>query len=185
VLRRHQRQVAGVVAGRLLLFVGGVVLLVDHDQTEVFERREECRPGTDDDLCSAFANSTPLPPTITFGEGGVEDRGLRTESPLDRARSGGRETDLRYQHETTTATRQNLFEAPQIDLGLARPGDALEEEGRVLFLGEDPTNRVDHFLLLVGQDMPAAVGFEDPALAARRRLFEPQHQARGVHRAQG
>ena len=85
VLRRHQRKVAGVVAGCLLLFVGGVVLLVDHDQTEILKRREECGPRTDDDSCPAFTDSPPLPPTISLGEGRMEDRRLRPESTLDRA----------------------------------------------------------------------------------------------------
>ena len=69
-------QVTGVVAGRLLLFVGGVMLLVDYDQAEIFKRREECGPWTDDDPCPAFTNSTPLPPTVSLGKGGMEDCGL-------------------------------------------------------------------------------------------------------------
>ena len=185
VLRRHQGKVAGVVARRILLFVRGVVLLVDHDQTEVLERREKRRAGADHDLRPAFANPLPLPPAITFGEGGMEDRGLRTEALLDRARSGGCETDLRHQYETTPAARQDLFEAAQIDLGLARPGDTLEEKWCVLPFCEGPTDRVDHLLLFVGQDVAVANRFEDPALTTLCLLFEPMHQARGIHRAQG
>ena len=114
----------------------------------------------------------------------MEDRRLGPESTLDRARGCRCESDLRHQHETTSAARQHLFQAPQIDLGLARPGDAFEEEGRVLIIDEGSTNRLDYLSLLIGQDMPAAGGFEGPPLAARRWLLEAQQQARGVHSPQ-
>ena len=148
------------------------MLLVDHDQTEVFERREEGGTGADDDLRPAFADAAPLPPTVALGKGGMEDRSLRSESPFHRSRGGRREADLRHQNETAPPIRQNLFETPQIDLCLARSGDALEQEGCVLFLGERCSDRVNDLLLFAGQNMPVFSRLEDPAGAARRRLLE-------------
>ena len=51
---------AGVVAGVALLLVGGVVLLVDHDQAEVANRREDGGPGADADAGLAAAQAPPL-----------------------------------------------------------------------------------------------------------------------------
>ena len=46
---RCDRDVAGVVARVAFVLVGGVVLLVDDDQTEVFDRREHGRARADAD----------------------------------------------------------------------------------------------------------------------------------------
>jgi hypothetical protein len=176
VLCGDEREVAGVVTRRFLLFVGGVVFLVDHDQSEVVERREEGGAGADDNLCPTLANSPPLPPALALGEGGVENRSLGPETPLDRARGGGRETDLGHKHETAPAARQNLFEA--------RTGDALEEKGRVVPASEGRTDRVDHLLLLIGEAVTFVVGSEDPAGSPRRRLCEPLQKTCGIHGAE-
>ena len=174
-----------MVAGCLLLFVGGIVLLVDHDQTEVVERCKERGAGTDDHFGRAFADPSPLPPAFSVGECGVEDRGLRAEAPFDGARGGGCETDLRHQHETAAASSQHVLETPQVDLCLARTGDALEKKGCVSFLGQGVAHRIDHLLLFIRESVAFTVGSENPSRAAWRGLLESQHQASSVHRPQG
>ena len=45
--RPNDGHIAGMVARRILLLVGGFVFLIDHDQPEVFERRKNGAPGAD------------------------------------------------------------------------------------------------------------------------------------------
>ena len=58
--RAHDRDVAAVIARRLVLFVRAVVLLVDDDQADVLERREDRRPRADDDVDLAAPDAVPL-----------------------------------------------------------------------------------------------------------------------------
>ena len=65
---------AGVVAGVALLLVGGIVLLVDHDQAEVADRREDGGAGADADARLAAAQAPPLVVALAGRERRVQDR---------------------------------------------------------------------------------------------------------------
>ena len=82
-LRAHDRHVAAVVARALFLLVRAVVLLVDDDQAEPVERREDRRTGADDDLDVAAPDPLPLIVALAVGEAAVLDR------RRDRRRPGG------------------------------------------------------------------------------------------------
>ena len=55
----HHRHVAGVVAHAVLLLVGGVMLLVDHEQPEIRIGQEQRRARADDDLHLAVRDRAP------------------------------------------------------------------------------------------------------------------------------
>src|ERR1700730_10158279 len=47
-LRERNCEITGVVANPVLLFIGGIVLFVDHDQAEITHPREKSRARADD-----------------------------------------------------------------------------------------------------------------------------------------
>ncbi len=65
---------AGVVAGGAPAFVAVLVLLVDDDEAEVFNRSEDRAPGPDHEVHFTVEDSSPLLQPLAGGEGGVEDR---------------------------------------------------------------------------------------------------------------
>src|SRR5688572_20886936 len=81
--RAHDRQVAGVVAEAILLLVGRVVLLVDDDEAEPRDRREECRAGADDRPRLAAPDAPPLRPALARPEPAVEHRDRVAEPAPD------------------------------------------------------------------------------------------------------
>jgi len=64
--------IAAVVAGDLVLLVGVLVFLIDQDQPEVRQRREDRGAGADDDAGDAFADAVPLVEALALGEVRVE-----------------------------------------------------------------------------------------------------------------
>ena len=76
-------EVAGVVARRELLLVGGVLLLVHHDQAEVGDRREEGRAGAEHHARLAARAPVPTP-------GGARRRPSRSAGWRGGRRSGAR-----------------------------------------------------------------------------------------------
>ena len=120
---------AGVVAGVALLLVGGVVLLVDHDQAEVADRGEDGRARADADArprrCAGAATRRSARP--------AERAECRTakRSP-SRARKRATACGVRPISGTSTiAPRpagQRRLDRGQVDLGLARAGDAVQEQ---------------------------------------------------------
>ena len=85
--------VAAVVARALVLLVRGVVLLVDDNQADLFERREDGRPRADDDVDVAAADALPLIVTLAVGEAAVLDGDALAERLAEkqpRRRASGR-----------------------------------------------------------------------------------------------
>ena len=118
---------AGVVAGVALLLVGGVVLLVDHDQAEVADRGEDGRARADADARLAAAQAPPLVVALAGGEGRVEDREAVAEPGPEARHRLRREADLGDEDDRAAAARQRRLDRGQVDLGLARAGDAVQQ----------------------------------------------------------
>ena len=65
--------VPGVVARVALVLVGGVVLLVEHDQAEPLDRREDRRARADADARGTAAQPAPLVVALARRQLGVQD----------------------------------------------------------------------------------------------------------------
>ena len=63
----------------------------------------------------------------------------------------GGEGDFRDQDQDIPAPGQGLFGRPQIDLGLAAAGDAVQQKGGILACRQGRDDLRQHLLLLVGQ----------------------------------
>ena len=148
---------AGVVAGVALLLVGGVVLLVDHDQAEVAQRREDGRARPDADARLAAAQPLPLVVALAVGEGRVQDGEAVAEPGPEARHRLRRQADLGDQHDRPLAPRQRRLDRGEVDLGLARAGDAVQQllarrgSGFSVERGDDALDRG----LLLGQQLAA------------------------------
>ena len=65
--------IASVVARRLLLFIGSLVFFIDHDQSEIYERRENGAAGADDDARPARMHLVPFIVPLAFRQMAVQD----------------------------------------------------------------------------------------------------------------
>ena len=131
----HHRHVAGVIMHAVLLLVGGVVLLIDDDQPEIGVRQEQRRARADHDRDFAFGDGRP-------GAGALARRELRM--PFRRAGAEARgeaveelrgERDLRHQDQALPAGADRVGHRLEINFGLARAGDAVEQRHGVTALG--------------------------------------------------
>ena len=132
---------ARVVARIRLLLERAVVLLVDDDEPEPRDGREHGRARPDDDSGLSARNAIALVAPLCGAEGGVEDRDGIAEAipePSDRL---GREGDLGHEDDRSEAALKSRLRRPEVDLGLAAPGRADEQEVsgvRGLDPGDDP-----------------------------------------------
>ena len=156
------RPVAGdlarVVARIALLLVGGVVLLVDHHQAEVAHRGEDRRARADADprlargrRCHSSRRSPGAQPRMEQRHAVAEAR----REPRDRL---GRQPDLGNEHDRAPPPRQRRLGGRQVDLGLARARDPVQQvlaAGAAVHRGDD---RLDRRALLGRQRRPARPG---------------------------
>ena len=175
-LRTLDRDIAGVVSGELVLLVAAVVLLIHDDQAEVRERGEDRGSGPDNH--TRLALGRPRPRVVP---GGLAQPRVQHDHALVRESSekppGGlrRERDLRHQHDRRPARREHAVEQPEVDLGLARTRDAVQEvdaERARLDLGPDA---IDRRVLLLGRVRRVS------AVEERRVLEERVARAHAVH----
>ncbi len=119
---------ARVVARVALVLVGRVVLLVDDDQPQTPHRGEDGRARTDAHARLPRPQPRPLVVALARRELRVQD-GDRVAEARDEARHDLRgQRDLGDEHDHPAAVRQDLGGGPEIDLGLARPGDAVQQQ---------------------------------------------------------
>ena len=126
--RALRRDRARVVARVGVLLVRRVVLLVDDDQPEPADRREDRGARADDDARLAARDPRTLVAPLGVGERRVEDRDPVAEArahPADRLR---RERDLGHEHDRPEAALEHRRARLQVHLGLAGAGRAVEQE---------------------------------------------------------
>ena len=121
------------------------MLLVDHQQAEVGDRSEDGRAGPDADARLAASQSSPLVVALAVGEGRVQDRDAIPEpgpKPGHRLRS---QADLGDEDDRPLAASERRLDRRQVDLGLARAGDAVQQQ-RALPGGGAAVDRSDDLL---------------------------------------
>ena len=103
------------------------MFLIDNDQPEVAKRQEQRRPGADDQPDLARTGHVPQPPPLGPRYAGMPFAGPRAEPRLDPVQKLSRKRDFRQQHQGLPPRLQAGGHGLQIDLGLARPGDAAQK----------------------------------------------------------
>ena len=126
-LAAHHRDVAGVVLDAFLLLEAGLVGLVDDDQAELGVGQEQRRAGADDDLGLAAGDRPPGAAALRRAQVGMPgDRGA-AEARLEALEERLGQRDLGQQHQRLLALAKRLGDRLEIDLGLARAGDPVEQ----------------------------------------------------------
>ena len=150
-VRAEDRHVARVVANALFLLERRVVLLVDDDEAERVDRREERAASADRDVDLAAAKPRPHVEALARREPRVQHRDVVAEASAEARDELRRERDLRHEHDGAATELLRLGDGAQVDLGLARAGDAVEQERLCADLGrERRRERVHRDLLRVG-----------------------------------
>ena len=156
----------GRIAGGIFGFVGMLLLFVQNDETEVLTRGKDGGAGANHQFGLAGTDTFPLIVSLAGGEAAVEHRHGLAEVGRHQSQKLGRQGDLRDQQHGAAACGQTVFNEFDVDGGLARAGDAVEQS-HAGGVGMHPgLQGVEHFLLIVaenqravqlgGSDLPAA-----------------------------
>ena len=134
------------------------MLLVDHHQAEVAHRGEDRRARADADPRLARMQALPLVAALARRQPRMEQRHAVAEprrEPRDRL---GRQPDLRHEHDRALPPLQRRLGGRQVDLGLARARDPVQQvlaAGAAVHRRDD---RLDRRALLGRQRRPARRG---------------------------
>ena len=125
--------IAGMVPRDIVLFEGSLMFFVEDDQSQVWDRSEDGRAWSDDDLDIAIADPSPLKMALGSTHVRVQD-GHRAEAVLKAAARLRCEADFRDQDDRLASEADRFFDGLHVDFGLAATGHAVEQDGR-MFLG--------------------------------------------------
>ena len=128
------------------------MLLVHHDQADVRQRCEDRGARAHDDAHVAGDGGVAHGPALAVGEPGVQHGDLIAEARGEAASGLRRERDLGHQHEHRAAARERALGGAQVDLGLARSRDSVEQEVSPARL-EQPLDLRDGGRLRLGQGL--------------------------------
>ena len=104
------------------------MLLVDHDQAGVGDRREDRRARADADPCLTRAQPPPLVVARPGRHLRVKQRNRVAEAAPEAIHGLRSQRDLGHQDDRAPPARQRLPGRFEVDLGLAGAGDAVEQE---------------------------------------------------------
>jgi hypothetical protein len=105
------------------------VLLVDDDQAEAPQRREDGRAGANDDPHFTTSDAAPLIPALAIAQTAVQHRYPIAKTCSDTVDELMGQRDLGDQHQCGTPGGEAGGDAAQVDLRLAAAGDAPKQEG--------------------------------------------------------
>ena len=144
------RNPAGVVPRVGLVLVRGVVLLVDDDDAEIGDRGEHRGPRADDHAGLPGGDAAVLGAAPAPAEAAVQHRDRCAEPGREPGGDLRRERDLGDEHDRPPPELERVLDEAQVDLGLARPRDAVDEHVAATGLQELDARR-DGGLLRGGQ----------------------------------
>ena len=104
-----------------------LLLLVDDDEADVFQRREDGAAGPHHDVCAAVLYHLPLQQPLGVVQRRVLDGHPPPELALQPEDHLGRQADLRHQHEGAPPQCQTPLDELQKDQRLAAAGDTVEQ----------------------------------------------------------
>ena len=131
-MRAHHRHVAGVVADTVVLLEAHFMRFIDNDQAQLGEGQEQRRARTDHHLRGPARHRPPSSASFGRFERGVPQHRRRAEAILEAFEEDFGQRNLWQQHQHLAPHRQRLGDGLEIGLGLARPRDPVEQEGREL-----------------------------------------------------
>ena len=111
--RAIDRRVAPVVARHFFLLVAGLLLFIDDDQAEIFERRENGRARAHHDAHLAVAHAPPFAGALDIGQAAVQYRDAFAETRAHQAADPERQGDFRNEHDGRFPAGERRFDAPR------------------------------------------------------------------------
>ena len=132
----HHRHVAGVIVHAVFLLVGRVVLLIDDDQAEIGVGQKQRRARADDDGDFAVGDRPPGARAAARRELRMPFRRAHAEARGEAVEELRGERDLRHQDQALPAGADRVGHRLEINFGLARAGDAVEQRDRIAALGD-------------------------------------------------
>ena len=133
--RSHHGHVARVIARAVLLLVSGIVLLIDHDQPEIGIGQKQCRACADDHAQLAGRHRIPSARAQTLRQLRVPLGRPHAEALGKAVEELGGQGDLGDENQRLFSTADDLGDGLEIDLGLTRAGDAIEQRDAIAARG--------------------------------------------------
>ena len=132
-LRAIDGDIAPMIARRLVLLVGGLVLFIDDDQPQIVHRCEHRRARANHHPRLARRQRLPAVEPLALAEVAVpDDRAMpgRLEPPAQARHRLRRERHLRHEVDRAAARGEHLLHGPQVDFRFPRAGDAVQQVHR-------------------------------------------------------
>ena len=126
-LRPLDGQVSGVDAGVFLGLVGALLFLVHHHQPDVAQGGHHRVPHPHEEVRPVEQQARHIAVLLSGVEPSMAHGHPAREAGLQALQQAGGEADLRHQPEHPLACSQHPVRQGQVDLGLARARDALQE----------------------------------------------------------
>ena len=126
-LAAHHRDVAGVILDAFLLLEARLMRLVDDDQAEVGIGQEQRRARADHDPRLAAGDRAPGAAALRLAQARMPGDRLAAEARGEALEERLGQRDLGEQDERLPALAERLGDRLEIDFGLARSGDAVEQ----------------------------------------------------------
>ena len=118
-----QGDIPCVVAwGRILLFVGGLVFFIHHDQVEFPEGKQEPRTGPEDEERISAVDPFPDPCSLGFWHHRVVDHHFVSKEPLKPLDHLGGQCDLRHEEQCLSLFAKRFLNKVGVHFCLARGG---------------------------------------------------------------
>ena len=183
----QHRHIPRIVKRAILLLVRGVVFLIHHDQPKVAKRQEQRGARADHQLRLSPADHLPRPAAFGHRDARVPFHGLRAEPLLDPHEELLGQRNLGQQHQRLPSGGEAGGHRFEVNLGLARPGDAAKQGRGVAPLRIARSEARGGLGLTVGQRLAAPVGVHPWVgrvagrllLAHRAVLHQPLDDRRG------
>ena len=103
------------------------MLLVDHDETWIFERREHGGTGAEDYWRFSVTRGEPGIQALLIVQPRVQHRDRNAKTPFKTANQLGSEADFRHQRQRLLSLCQHWFDHIQIDLSFTATGDTVQQ----------------------------------------------------------
>ena len=166
--RTPVRDLPGVVAGRGVLLVRRVVLLVHDHQAQPRERREHGAAGAQHHVGVAGCDAPVLGGALSGCQRRVPHGHALAQSRPQAPQQLRREGDLGHQHQRRQAALPRHRDGPQVHLALAGSRDPVQQQGLGGARADGPRDATHRGRLLVG---------EHGGLVGRGRRAEPVEAA--------
>ena len=172
----------GVVAGVAFVLVGALVFLVHHYQTDVRQGRKHGRAWAYADARFPALESGPLVMALAGSEPGVQNCHALAEAGPKPPHGLRRERDLGHEHDRRPPRSQGGLDRLKVDLGLARPGHAMEQKPAVTFAApKGNEHALERLSLSRGQGRPCCRASIDRLYAPDLARAHPPARPRGEH----